>query len=42
MPNFKERKDKNVKRCIWKKTTDQYLKVGRMKTKDKMCNLEKK
>ena len=37
MPNFKEEKEKNVKGC--RQST--LFEAGRMKTEDKICNLEK-
>jgi len=33
MANFKERKEKSVKGCTWKKTTYQYLKLEEWRQK---------
>ena len=42
MPNFKERKEKNVKEGVYLEEDNiPILEAERMKTKDKMCSLEK-
>jgi len=42
MPNFKERKENNVKQGAYMEEDNvSMLEAGRMKTKDKICSLEK-
>jgi len=41
MSNFKEKKDKNVKECTWKKDIVAILEIERIKKEDKIYNLEK-